>query len=95
MVDNLNKISPSISSTQRVKRVGREQHNNQQKPFKETLKDKEKRKHKKKDLKRKIISGGGNAFSRKKMSLQAVKPITEKSKRNVADSSEKIIDIRV
>jgi hypothetical protein len=95
MVDNLSKISPSISSAERVKRVGREQHNNQQKPFKEALKDKEKKKNKKKDLKHKIISGDDSAVSRKKMSFQAVKPTTEKSKRNIAGSSKKIIDIRV
>ena len=95
MVDNLNKISPSISSAERVRRVGREQRDNQQNQFKEALKDKEKKKKKRKGLKNKIISGGGSGFSREKKRLHAVKPTTLKSKRNAAGSSEKIIDIRV
>jgi hypothetical protein len=95
MVDNLSKITPSIPSTKKVKRVGSEQRNNQQKPFEEALKDKEKKKNRKKDSKHKKISAGGSAFSRKKMSFHADKPTTEKSKRNVTGSSEKTIDIRV
>jgi hypothetical protein len=94
MVDNLNKILPSISSAQRVKRVGRKQQDNQQNPFKEALKDKENKKKKKKDLEHKIISGGG-VVSRKKKSVHAVKPTADKRKRNVGGSSEKIIDIRI
>ena len=95
MVDNLNKILPSISSAERVKPVGRKRRNNQQNPFKEALKGKEKKKKKKKDFEHKTISGGGNLVNREKQIFHAGKPTTDKSKRNVDGPSEKIIDIRV
>lgn len=94
-MDNLNKILPSISSTERVKRMDRKRRNNQQNPFKEALKDKEKKKRKKKDIEHKTISGGGGVVSRKKQSFHTGKPASDKSKRNSGGPSVKIIDIRV
>ena len=94
-MDNLNKILPSISSTERVKRMDRKRRDNQQNPFKEALKDKEKKKRKKKDIEHETKSGSGGVVGRKKQSFHAGKPASDKRKRNGEGPSVKIIDIRV
>lgn len=73
----------------------RKRRNNQQNPFKEALKDKEKKKRKKKDIEHKTISGSDGLAGKKKQSFHAGKPASDKRKRNGEGPSVKIIDIRV
>jgi hypothetical protein len=89
MVDNikLNRISPLLSSAERVKRVDRRQREGQQPPFKGALKDEDRKKKKKK----KDIDGTltGN------ISARGSREPTEKEKEPASEQPKKIIDIRV
>ncbi len=97
MVDNinLNRVSPLLSSTERVKRVDRKQRDSQQPPFKGALKDEQKKKKKKK---KKEDGAGEKTVSTRENSLP---PVPEaKGGRNTKKKSDpeqvkKIIDIRV
>jgi len=97
MVDNidLNRVSPLLSSTERVKRVDRKQSDSKQPPFEGDLKDEQKKKKKKK----KKEDGAGE----KTVSTQGSSPPPApeaKGGRKVKKKSDpeqvkKIIDIRV
>jgi len=92
MVDNLiiNKPLQSLSSTKRVKPVGHRQNNNQQSMFKETFKERQKKKKTKEDPMHVKISGRGASAGREKNTRSAV--TNKKSKKS---SHKRIIDIRV
>ena len=96
MVDNinLNKISPLLSSTERIKGVDRKSRNSQQSPFKGAQQGKQKKKKKKKQ-------GGLDETSPEvtvprdglRSPEQTMKRHSET--RSTADQNRKIIDIRV
>ena len=92
MVDNLiiNKPLQSLSSTKRVKPVGHRQNNSQQSMFKETFKERQKKKKTKEDPMHVKISGRGATASRAQHTRHTV--INKKSKES---SHKRIIDIRV
>ena len=92
MVDNI-KISkplPSLSSTKRVKPVGHRQNNNQQNLFKETFKERQKKKKTKEDPMHVKISGRGATASRVQHTRHTVT-----NKKSKESSHKRIIDIRV
>ena len=97
MVDNidLNRVSPLLSSTERVKRVDRKQRDSQQPPYTDALKDEQKKKKKKK----KKEDGAGEKPVSTRDSLPPLAP-EAKGDRKVKKKSDpeqvkKIIDIRV
>jgi len=92
MVDNIkiSKLLPSLSSTKRVKPVGHRQNNNQQDLFKETVKERQKKKKTKEDPMHVKISGRGATASR----AQHIRP-TVANKKSKESSHKRIIDIRV
>ena len=91
MVDNIkiSKLLPSLSSTKRVKPIGHRQNNNQQDLFKETVKERQKKKTKADPMHVKI-SGRGATASR----AQHIRP-TVTNKKSKESSHKRIIDIRV
>jgi hypothetical protein len=92
MVENI-KISkplPSLSSTKRVKPVGHRQNANQQDLFKETFKERQKKKKSKEDPMHVKISGRGARAGRAQDTRHTV--TIQKSKES---SRKRIIDIRV
>ena len=97
MVDNinLNKISPLLSSTERVKSLDRRQRNNQRPPFKGALQGKQKKKKKKKEGEDgslpETISSKDSPQQRAPVPRRRQKKETESQ----ADQTKKIIDIRV
>lgn len=97
MVDNinLNKTSPLLSSTERVKSVNRKQRNDQQAPFKGALKDKQKRKKKKKKGQDGTLPESISVKDRPHQSARAVKRHQKKETDSQPDQTKKIIDIRV
>ncbi|MGB5750102.1 MAG: hypothetical protein WBM69_24215 [Desulfobacterales bacterium] len=97
MVDNinLNKISPLLSSTERVKSVDRRQRNDQQPPFKGALQDKQKRKKKKKKGRDGTLSESTSVKDRPHPSARAAERHQKKETESPPDQSKKIIDIRV
>jgi len=97
MVDNinLNKISPLLSSTERVKSVDRRQRKDQQTPFKGALQDKQKRKKKKKEGHDGTLSESISFKDRPHHSAPAVKRHQKKETKSRPDRSKKKIDIRV
>jgi len=97
MVDNinLNKISPLLSSTERVKSVDRRQRKDQQPPFKGALQDKQKRKKKKKKGQDETLSESTSVKDRPHPSARAVERRKKKETESPPDQSKKIIDIRV
>ena len=92
MVDNLiiNKPLQSLSSTKRVKPVGHRQNNSQQSMFKETFKERQKKKKTKEDPMHVKISGRGARAGRAQDTRHTV--TIQKSKES---SRKRIIDIRV
>ena len=94
MVDNLNKILPSITSAERVRSVDRKRRNSQQKPFKETLKDKKKKKKNKRDLEESLQSKRTGDVSVRTPNLHAGRSAKE-NRKPAGKSSVKKIDIRV
>ena len=97
MVDNinLNKISPLLSSTERIKSVDRRQRNDEQPPFKGALRDKQKRKKKKKEGQDGPPSESVPVKDRPRHPAPAVKRHQKKETESQPDQSKKIIDIRV
>ena len=97
MVDDikLNRISPLLSSAERVKRVDRRQREQQQPPFKGALKDEEKKKKKKKKDEDKTLTQSISARDSRKPPAREVKARLKKEKKPTSEPPEKIIDIRV
>ena len=97
MVDNinLNKISPLLSSTERIKSVNRRQRNDQQPLFKGALKGKQKRKKKKKEGQDGTLPESISVKDRTQQSARAVERHQKKETESQPDQSKKIIDIRV
>ena len=89
MVDNikLNRISPLLSSAERVKRVDRRQRDHQQPPFKGALKDEDRKKKKKKK--------GEDGTLTESISARDSREPPEKEKEPASEQPKKIIDIRV
>jgi hypothetical protein len=92
MVDNIkiNKILPSLSSTKRVKPVGHRQNYNQQELFKETVKEKQKKKKTKEDPMHVKISERGATASGAQHTRHTVA-----NKKSKESSQKRIIDIRI
>jgi hypothetical protein len=92
MVDNIkiSKPRPSLSSTKRVKPVGDRQNNHQQDLFKETFKERQKKKKTKEDPMHVKISGRGATVSRAQHTRHTVT-----KKKSKESSHKRIIDIRV
>jgi|GEM_PF-1069703 hypothetical protein len=97
MVDNinLNKISPLLSSAERVKGVDRRQRDNQQPLFKEALKGKQKKKKKKKEGEDEALSGATSSKDNPQHARLAATDRQEKEADSPAGQPKKIIDIRV
>jgi len=97
MVDNinLNKISPLLSSAERVKGVDRRQRNNQQPLFKEALKGKKKKKKKKKEGEDEALSAATSSKDSPQYARLAATDQQEKETDSQASQHKKIIDIRV
>ena len=97
MVDDikLNRISPLLSSAERVKRVDRRQREQQQPPFKGALKDEEKKKKKKKKDEDQTLTQSISARDSRKPPAREVKARLKKEKKPTSEPPEKIIDIRV
>ena len=97
MVDNikLSKISPLLSSAERVKRDERRQREQQQPPFKGALKDEEKKKKKKKKDEDQTLTQSISARDSRKPPAREVKARLKKEKKPTSEPPEKIIDIRV
>ncbi len=97
MVDNikLNKILPLLSSTERVKQVGRRQRNSQESLFNDTLKGKKKKKKKKKDDETVEISEAALTEDSVQPPSHTGKKRSAKDKKSRDDQPPKIIDIRV
>jgi hypothetical protein len=97
MVDNinLNRISPLLSSAERVKGVDRRQRNNQQPLFKEALKGKQKKKKKKKEGEDEALSDATSSKDNPQYARPAATDHQEKEADSAAGRHQKIIDIRV
>ena len=97
MVDDikLNRISPLLSSAERVKRDDRRQREQQQPPFKGALKDEEKKKKKKKKDQDQTLTQSISARDSRKPPAREVKARLKKEKKPISEPPEKIIDIRV
>jgi hypothetical protein len=92
MVDNIkiNKPLPSLSSAKRVEPVGHRPNNNQKNQFKETFKERQKKKKMKEDPMHVKISGRGVTTDSARHSRQAVT-----NKKSKESPHNRIIDIRV
>ena len=92
MVDNIkiNKPLLPLSSTKRVKPVGHRQDNNQQNLFKETSKERQKKKKTNEDPMHEKISGRDATAGRAQHTCHAVS-----NKKSKESSHKRIIDIRV
>ena len=97
MVDNinLNKISPLLSSAERVKSVDRRQRKKQQPPFNGALKGKQKKKKKKKEGEDGSLSEATSPKGRQRHARLEVTDHPEKETDSQASQGKKIIDIRV
>ena len=98
MVDNinLNKISPLLSSAERVKRVDRKHRDDQKPPFKGALKDEQKKKKKKKKKSgTEILSETRNNKESSPRRARAEKKDPKRENSMESDRGKKIIDIRV
>ena len=97
MVDhiNFNKISPLLSSAERVKSVDHRQRNNQQPPFNGALKGKQKKKKKKKEGEDGSLSEATSSKDRQRYARLEVTDHQEKETDSQASQGKKIIDIRV
>ena len=97
MVDNinLNKISPLLSSTERIKRVDRKSDNSQQSPFKGAQQGKQKKKKKKKEGEEGSLPEVTSSMDSPPYAELAVKRRQKKKADSKAGRSKKIIDIRV
>jgi hypothetical protein len=92
MVDNIKNNKPllPLSSTKRVKPVGHRQDNNQQNLFKETFKERQKKKKTNEDPMHVKISGRDATAGRAQHPRHAVS-----NKKSKESSHKRIIDIRV
>ncbi len=97
MVDNinLNKISPLLSSTERVKSVDRRQRHRQQTPFDSALPNKKKKKKKKKEGEEGIRSDAIDSTDSPQHPARAITGHQQKESESPAVQTKKIIDIRV
>ena len=97
MVDNikLNRISPLLSSAERVKRVDRRQRDHQQPPFKGALKDENRKKKKKKKGEDGTLTESISARDSREPPAHEVKVRQKKEKEPASEQPKKIIDIRV
>jgi len=97
MVDNinLNKISPLLSSAERVKSVDPRRRNNEQPPFNGDLKGKQKKKKKKKKGGDRSLSEASSSKGRPRHARPEVTDHQEKETDSTASQGKKIIDIRV
>ncbi len=99
MVDNINmnKITPLLSSAERVKRVDRKNRDDQKPPFKGALKEEQKKKKKKKKKKdeTEIPSETRNARASSRRRARAVKGDQKRENSLEPVKDKKIIDIRV
>ena len=97
MVDNinLNKISPLLSSTERIKGVDRKSRNSQQSPFKGAQQGKQKKKKKKKLGPDENPSGVTPSSNGRWNSGQTLGSHSETKTKSTAGQNRKIIDIRV
>ena len=97
MVDNinLNKTSPLLSSTERIKRVDRKSRNSQQSPFNGAQQGKQKKKKKKKQGQDEIQSEATSSKDGPRYARLAVTDRHEKETDSKASQHKKIIDIRV
>jgi hypothetical protein len=93
-VNSLDKILPSVASTERIKRINRRQQNNQQNSFRETLKEKQKKKREKKNRTKKRISIRTDAAYRTKHTIQTGRQQGNKDESPVEGLPAKKIDIR-
>ena len=92
MVDiiKINKPLSSLSATKRVKPVGHRLNNNQQNLFKDNLRERQKKKKSKKDLKHVTIAGEDSTADRTKLSRHALT-----NNRLNKHSDRRIIDLMV
>ena len=92
MLDNIkiSKFLPSLSSTKIVEPVGHRQNNNQQGLFKDTVKERQKKKKTKEDPMHVKISGKGATASRAQYNRH-----TAANKKSKESAHKRIIDIRV
>ena len=97
MVDNikLNRISPLLSSAERVKRVDRRQREGQQPPFKGALKDEDRKKKKKKKGEDGTLTGNISARGSRESTAHEIKVRQKNEKEPTLEQPKKIIDIRV
>jgi hypothetical protein len=97
MVDNINfnKISPLLSSTERIKRVDRKSRNSQQSPFKRAQQDKQKKKKKKKQDQDEIPSEVTASVDSPRYARHSAADQQGKKMGSKTGRSKKIIDIRV
>ena len=97
MVDNinLNKISPLLSSTERIKRVDRKPRNSQQSPFKGAQQGKQKKKKKKKGGEDVTLSEAAASKDSLRHARLAVTDHRETKAGSPASQRKNIIDIRV
>ena len=97
MVDNinLNKITPLLSSAERIKRVDRKSRNSQQSPFNGAQQGKQKKKKKKKKGEDGILSEPASSKDIPRNARPAVTDHPEKETNPKAGQSKRIIDIRV
>ena len=97
MVDNihLNKISPLLSSTERVKRVDRRPRDGQQPPFKGDPQAKQKKKKKKHQGRSTRLSKITSAKDISQLPGNAASRLSEEETNSPASRGKRIIDIRV
>ena len=97
MVDNinLNKISPLLSSTERIKRVDRRPRNNQQSPFNGAQQGKQKKKKKKKRGEDETPSEATSSRDNPRNTGLEATHHQEKETDSQSGQNKKIIDIRV
>ena len=98
MVDNinLNKISPLLSSAERVKRVDRKHRDDRKPPFKGALKDEQKKKKKKKKkIGTEVLSETRNPGDRSPRRVRSENKDQKRENSITPDKNKRIIDIRV
>lgn len=97
MVDNinLNRVSPLLSSAERIKRVDRRQRDHQQPPFKGALKGEDKKKKKKKKGEDGTLSESISIRDGRQLSAHPVQGPQKQDKESESEQTKKIIDIRV
>ena len=99
MVDNinLNKVTPLLSSAERVKRVDRKHRDDQKPPFKGALKDEQKKKKKKKKKKGQTDNPSDtlNTEDSSRRRAREAKDDQKRANSLEPDKEKKIIDIRV